>query len=255
VTGRARGFTLIEVLVGIALLSAFLGGVYTVAIGTLQAKKKIQELAAVYTAGPKILDIVDRDIRFTYIYGVKDLKALKAQRQTVGGRDATILDFVTTANSKGTLEVDDRVVRSDVTEVGFRLRESDEFPGLLELYRREQFFFDDEPKKGGQYFLVYDRVRSFRIDFFEKPDEGETSSSLAEDEGLEEWDSEEKEGLPHAVKITLVLGTPPELGTNVEEDEREFLFVRWVLLPTGYDEVPEAEPGGDGDGQNPPGPR
>ena len=42
-----RGLTLIEVLVGLVLLSSFIGGIYTVAIGTMEARKKIQEVAAV----------------------------------------------------------------------------------------------------------------------------------------------------------------------------------------------------------------
>ena len=47
-----RGLTLIEVLVGLVLLSSFIGGIYTVAIGTMQALKKIQEL---YSRSPQLL--------------------------------------------------------------------------------------------------------------------------------------------------------------------------------------------------------
>jgi type II secretion system protein J len=227
---RQRGFTLIEVLVGIALLSALLAGIYAVAIGTLQARRKIQELSAVFTAGPRILDVIDHDIRFSYIHDVKDLKAFKAQRRSVEGRDATILDLVTTTNSKGTIEVDGRLLRADVTEIGYLLRGN-------ELYRREQFLFDDDLRKGGKYFLVYDRVRSLTIDFHGAPDDGATTSSIAAEEGFEEWDSGDQQGLPRAARITLVLGPPAEVSRNLEEDDREFLFVRWVLLPSAYDKA------------------
>ena len=84
------GFTLIEVIVGIALLAAFMSGVYTVAIGSMKAKRKIQEMSAVFTAGPAILDLIERDIRGAYISGVKDFKAFKAQRQIVGDEESVV---------------------------------------------------------------------------------------------------------------------------------------------------------------------
>jgi prepilin-type N-terminal cleavage/methylation domain-containing protein len=245
---RRAGFTLVEVLVGITLLAVFLTGVYTVAIGTLRAKQRIDETAAIYTAGPEILDLIDRDLRGAYFHGVAEMKAMKAQRTSVGGTEVTIIDFVTTTNSKISREVDDREVRSDVTEIGYRLRRNDDFPGLLELYRREQFFFDDDLLKGGDYYLVYDRVRSLTLDFFERPEDDATASSIAADEGKEEWDSEDQKGLPRAVRIVLELGPPAELTSDLENDERFYRFVRWVMLPTSFDrEPPGADDSGPGD--------
>jgi prepilin-type N-terminal cleavage/methylation domain-containing protein len=239
------GFTVVEIMVGITLLAVLLTGVYTVAIGTLQAKRVIDETSAIYTAGPEILDLLDRDLRGAYYYGVADGKAMKAQRTNVGGTEVTIIDLITTSDSKITKEVDDREVRSDVTEIGYRLRRNDDFPGLLELYRREQFFFDDDPLKGGDYYLVYDRVRSIVIDFFEHEKEGETTSSIAKDEGKEDWDSEDDGGLPRAVRITIELAAPEKAGEPDEGDERYYRFVRWVLLPNAFDRMPA---GGDDTG-------
>ncbi len=253
-------FTLIELLVGITLLAVFLSGVYTVAIGTLQAKRMIDQTAAIYTAGPEILDLLDRDLRGAYYHGVADNKAMKAKRTSVGGTEVTILDLITTTNSKITKEVDDREVRSDITEVGYRLRRNEEFPGLLELYRREQFFFDDEPLKGGDYYLVYDRVRSIVLDFFEQQEEGRTTSSIAATDGKESWDSQDAEGLPRAVRITLELAPPVELGADLETDDRFYRFVRWVMLPNAFDQAPSGDddtgpPGpGPGNGDRGPGP-
>ena len=240
------GFTLIEVLVGLALLSALLGGIYTVAVGSMVAKRTIQESAA----GPEILDLIERDLRAAYISGVKDRRAFKAQKQAVGGADVTILDLVTTTNSKVSVEIDKEWIRSDVTEVGYRMKTSSDFPDFLELYRREQFFFDDEPLAGGQYYLVYDRLISLKLTFFEAPDPNSTSSSRADTEGYEDWDTEDKEGkLPQAVKVVLVLASPPELLRPGAQDEAQYTFVRWVLLPNGFDKEPKAT--GDTDTGNP----
>ena len=125
---RERGFTLIEILVGLTLLLLFVTGIYTVAIGTLEARRRIDESAAIYTAGPKLLDLIEADLRGAYVAGVQDLESFKATRESVSGVEVTHLDLVTTTNSKGFIDVDDRQVRSDVTEVGYRLRRNDDFP-------------------------------------------------------------------------------------------------------------------------------
>lgn len=249
-TRSSRGFTLIEVLVGLVLLAAFIGGIYTVVVGSLVAKRKIDETAATYTAGPKILDLIERDLRHVLASGVKDNRFFKAQKQSVGGRDVTTFDMVTTTDSKVAVEVDDELTRSDVTEVGYRLKTSEDEPDMLDLYRREQFLFDDELVKGGQYYLVYDRVRSLKLSFFEDPNTGKTTSSLAKDEGFEEWDSEDKGVLPQAVKIELVLGPPAVTEGQAVTPDTEYRFVRWVTMPTAFDKAPQAtndqENGGNG---------
>ena len=237
-----RGLTLIEILVGLVLLSSFIAGIYTVAIGTMQARKKIQEVSAVYTAGSEILDLIEKDLRGAYIHGVKDKKAFAARMNTVNGEKCTVVDLVTTTNSKNYVEVGGEFVRSDVTEVGYRMKESDDFAGFAELYRREQPFFDDDPLKGGEYYLVYDRVVSMYMEFFEKPDEdSSSSSSAAEETGEEEWESDAEKGLPFAARITLVLGDPAELADNPEKSDRRRKFIRWVIFPTAYDEEPKRD--------------
>ncbi|MEN8152135.1 MAG: prepilin-type N-terminal cleavage/methylation domain-containing protein [Planctomycetota bacterium] len=248
-----RGLTLIEVLVGLVLLSSFIGGIYTVAIGTMQARRMIQEVSAVYTAGSEILDLIEKDLRGAYFHGVKDMNAFAAKMDSVNGEKCTVIDLVTTTNSKNFVEVNDEFVRSDVTEVGYRMKESDDFAGFAELYRREQPFFDEDPLKGGEYYLVYDRVVSMYMEFFEKPDEeSSTTSSASEESGDEEWDSADKKALPFAARITLVLGEPAEIQENPEQSEVRRKFVRWVLFPTAYDEEPKEDDAGPNGPGNPP---
>jgi len=80
------------------------------------------------------------------------------------------------------------------------------------------------------------------VEFFEKPEEDtSTTSSASDEEGEEEWDSAEKKALPYACRITLILGAPPELADNPEEDETRHKFVRWVMFPTAYDDQPKQD--------------
>ena len=65
---------------------------------------------------------------------IEDLRAFKAQTESRAGIDVTTMDMVTTVDSKVSVDVSGERVRSDVTEVGYRVRESDDYPGVLELF-------------------------------------------------------------------------------------------------------------------------
>jgi len=88
---------------------------------------------------------------------------------------------------------------SPLTEVGYACRVNDEDSDYLELWRREDYFVDDKPTDGGHYTLVYDRIRTFRLRYYPIPEEAQVK------EGLEEWDSGLKKGIPYAIRVR---GTP-----------------------------------------------
>ena len=57
-------------------------------------------------------------------------------------------------------------MRSDVHEVGYRLRPNPTDDDFLEIYRREDFGVDDEPFDGGNYTFLHDRVKRFDVQVF-----------------------------------------------------------------------------------------
>lgn len=236
----ARGFTLVEVLVGALVLGIFISFVYGAALSAFQVREVVQSTTAAITTGSVAVDIVARDLECALLRPFEGGDAFKAEDE---GADRARLDFVTTTDSRGQEEFHKVLLRSDVTEVGYRTRTGDD--GLV-LYRREQFGVDDKPLEGGDWFKVADGVKTFRIEWFEKdPSEDQAAGPV---EGLAEWDAKGKHRLPRAAKITLVLegqsSDPAKADTK-----SEFRFTRWVVLPGADDTLPEPpQPGGGGGG-------
>jgi len=240
------GFTLIEVLIGALILAVFVTFVYGAVVSAFQVRAVVQSTTSALARGTMAVEIVARDLEGAFVKPIEEGDAFKAEDDA--GR--TVLNFVTTTDSRRQEEFDRRLLRSDVTEVGYRCRQGE---GGLVLYRREQFGVDDRPLEGGDYYKVADAVKEFTIEWFEKDpsDEGGDEDKDAE----KSWDAKEKKKLPRSGKITLVLegrSTDPERS----EELVEYSFTRWVVLPGADDKEPKAQQPqqpGPGGNNNPPG--
>ena len=106
------------------------------------------------------------------------------------------LDFVTARTARASRAREDNRsedparVRSPRSATRCAQRDDGKY---LELWRREDFFVDDDPTEGGQYTLIYDRIRSFELTYFDRPERG---SGPTNSEGIEEWDSRISAGSP-----------------------------------------------------------
>lgn len=248
VTSGERGFTLVEVLVGAMLLGIFISFIYGVVVSAFQVRRVIQTSTSALAQGTLAVELVARDLQGAMWRPMKDFDAFKAEED---GTDRSRIDFVTSTNSRREEEIDTRVLRSDISEVGYRTRETDNGLGL---YRREQFAVDSKPLEGGDYYRIVSGVTEFRLEWYEEdPSKG---GGDEEEQALDAWDAKEKKKLPRACRITLVLegnstdpARPDELTT--------FKFTRWVVLP-GYGDIDPPDPnagnnGGENNGGNNPG--
>ena len=153
------------------------------------------------------------------------LAPLKREKAALSSGPA--LSTVSTKSSpSGRRTDDDR--ESYLTEVGYACRPHPSHGQWLELWRREDYFVDSKPTEGGFYTLVYDKIRNFRLRFFPIPEEA------TEKQGLEEWDSAQKKGIPYAIllKIEFDVNEPDE-GETYEPDDIDPIH-RIILLRGGY---------------------
>jgi prepilin-type N-terminal cleavage/methylation domain-containing protein len=242
---RERGFTLVEVVVGALVLGIFVSFVYGAVVSAFRVRNVVQSTTSAMSRGTMAIEILARDIESAFSRPIEENEYFKAEED--GGR--AVLDFLTTTDSRRQEEFDRRLLRSDVTEVGYRIRQGE---SGYTLYRREQFGVDDRPLEGGDYYKVIDGVKEFTIDWFEK-DPSEEGGDEDRD-AVTEWDSKEKKKLPRAGKIVLILDGKSSDPEKAEETV-EFRFTRWVVLPGSHDKEPKAEapPGGSPPGGNPPG--
>lgn len=231
----ARGFTLIEIMVTIFLVALIVTFVYQMLANAIRSRDEIRD----GLEGPKletaILDEIIRDLRFVY-FRAGQLPAdagFWGRDRKVAGREADRVDFLTCRRSRlAQLEdTNQSLVNAPLIEVGYACRDSEKYPGLIELWRREDYFVDDDPTDGGRYDLVYDKLWVFNLQYY-PPGEDRTQNDAA----LEEWDTKVQHKLPYAIVVTMEYYVlPPAEGRNREPPTGR---VRRIVLLTPARSVP-----------------
>jgi prepilin-type N-terminal cleavage/methylation domain-containing protein len=269
-TRRAAGFTLVELLVTVAITGIVLSSVYGIVVSTLVARDRIDEASETDELGPAILDLIEADLRGLFPYDVDGLRIFRGRDATLGGEDADSIDLVTTTTATIPEEATDgSLLRADVCEVGYRVKESEDNPDFRELWRREQNHLDADPMKGGTYQKLTGRLRGLDLRYLVASETATIGAPPTIDEERE-WDSSQSGLLPVAVKITLALDLfPGKVDADVDPDYvKRYLktYVRTIPLERDLLETASLRPlspaaaqaGGDGGpagpgGDGPPG--
>lgn len=224
------GFSLVEVLVTIAIMGLMLTAVTQMLTSVRFARDIVHNEQEEYLAGPAILDQLERDLQAIYVTNLLLADHLKIEDKVVGGMDADRLDFVCTTDNLVWQNLGDRQVRADVNEVGYCLRSNPRDNDFLEIYRREGFGVDTDPHTDGVYIFMHDRVRAFNIEVF--------SENGPEDmlDPLEEWGQDESDpdlqGLPAFLRVTLEIELEPRLLRETMLLSKQLkTYVRVINLP------------------------
>ncbi len=187
-----RGFTLVELMLAILLLAVMMSIVYGVVVSTVQAAHRIEEITVGTETGPSILARLREDLEAAILPGKDgDFFAGFDRRGTASG-DRDRVDLVSAVMAYGPERDGEEAVFHGVNEVGYQVIDSQVDPSVGVLYRREDYFLDAEPLKGGRLTELYDRVRHFDLKYWD----GENWK--------DDWSMKREKGkLPQAVKIEL----------------------------------------------------
>ena len=224
------GFTLVEVLLTLLIMGGIMVAITQILTAARTSRDTIHNIQETQLAGPAILDLIERDLRGIFVYDRTRANHLRVKNRVMLGLDGDSLDFVTTTDGLVMHEEDGRFVRTDVNEVGFRLRQSESSDQFLEIYRREGYGVDEDPFEGGNFQFLHDRVKGFDVQCFaaDGPDE----------EPVDEWGSgkdDETVGLPARIEVTLTLELAPRLVNEqlriVPIDRRTVVYRREIRLP------------------------
>lgn len=189
-SGIRSGFTLIELMLSVLILAIMMSIIYGVVVSTVTAAKRVEEITASSEIGPAILTQMRTDLEAAFL-PKPDGEYFVGTKSSGGGVARDRINFVSGVIAYGP-EYDSEESRfHSVNEVGYQLIESRKEQGVAILYRREDYFIDADPLKGGRLTELYDRVRSFSLRFLE----GETWRG--------DWNSKTQKGLPKAVEIEL----------------------------------------------------
>ncbi len=230
---RESGFTLIELTIAIGLLATIMGLMYQTLSGTIENRNIVQDSLRGPKVANSILAQIFKDFRYIYWGGFVGDTGFRGKAVRLAGMDADRVSFITARRTRtvGSEEDGRRATRereSPLTEVGYACRPHPQHSQWLELWRREDYFVDQKPTEGGFYTLVYDKIRNFRMRFYPKPEEA------VDREGLEEWDSAQKKGIPYAILLKIQFDvSEAEEGTEYEPDKIDPIH-RIILLRGGY---------------------
>ncbi len=190
---RTQGFTLVELMLSILLLAIMMAIVYGVVVSTVDAAHRVEEINQASEVGPALLSQIREDLEGAFL-PAKDAEGFVAipRKGSTGDRDR--LDFVTSRMAYGARKDGEDPAFHSVNEVGYQMLDGrpGTDPNVGVLYRREDYFIDNEPLRGGHLMELYDRVQHFHLEYYN----GEN--------WLPDWNSKrEKNKLPEAVRIEL----------------------------------------------------
>ncbi|GDY03410.1 hypothetical protein LBMAG49_27390 [Planctomycetota bacterium] len=207
-----HGFTLIEILLAVAITAMIMLLVGTSFTATLEARAVIEELSESTEAGPRILAMIERDLRNIWTFDVKKNAVLVGRNKDIGSFEADRIDLLTSSDSIGyVLDAQNRQRSTNICEVGYWLKPNPRYRDLMEIWRREDPMIDGDLLTDGRFQLIHDRIKSFKITYFR--------SLGFEAEELNEWDSSLDSALPRRLKIEFVLERKQGSRNVVNETE------------------------------------
>jgi prepilin-type N-terminal cleavage/methylation domain-containing protein len=228
-TQKNAGFTLVEVLLTLLIMSGILLALTQLLTAARRSKDTIHNIKEHQLAGPAILDLIEADLRGLFVYNRTRVNHISIENDVMSGLDSDRIDFITTTDNLALRFEDDVPLTYDINEAGYCLRPNPSYDEFLEIYRREDASVDDEPFSDGVFQFLHDRVKGFNIKVYEEdgPDA----------EAEEQWGSEGSEniGIPAWLEIELTLELAPRLAREqilfVSRDRSTVTYHRVIRLP------------------------
>jgi general secretion pathway protein J len=163
---RARGFTLVEVLIAVAI-TAVIGAMALGAFGrSAAARQAVEEQDERIGGARAALTRMAREITAAFLSDHFDRSRFRDRPTVFKGRDGgdrdTVL-FATMAHVRGIRDARE----SDQSVVEYSVDADPDFPGAYALFRREKVRIDDEPDRGGVRTLLLHHVTGLDVDYWD----------------------------------------------------------------------------------------
>jgi type II secretion system protein J len=192
----SEGFTLLEVLVSMAILVIIMGVLYSAYTTNVEAIQIARQNGEVHQMARIVLDRMTKDLESALIQlnvpSEKIKLGLVGEEREMDGRRADRVDFTTVTH----LALSEMGPSSDLCEVGYFLEEDSE-DHVLVLMRRDDSRVDEDFTKGGSLVEMARNVLEFKITY--QDSSGQESDTWNTVEGTP------GSGLPVLIKVRLVL--------------------------------------------------
>ena len=212
---RARGLTLIEVLVAMVIIAIVSTLLYTGFVQTAHNKQRIESELDRYHEILSGLDRIVRELSMAYVSAhINPNPALQMINTCFVGTDSgkgARIDFTSFSHVRLYRDAHE----SDQNELSYYIDQDPHNPNDSALVRREQRRIDEDPRQGGQVEVLIENVKGFELGYFE----------TLTGEWLSSWDATQAamqpNRLPAQVRIKLIVpnlrGKGPDqvFGTRV----------------------------------------
>jgi type II secretion system protein J len=192
-----KGFTLLEVLVSVAILAIIMAAIYSAYVSNVEAIQIARENGQVHQTARIVLDLMTKDLQSalteTGVPSETTSLGLIGKTEERDGRRMDRIDFTTLTH----MALTEQGPNTDLCEVGYRVVTDEEQEDMLVLVRRDDSSPDEDLTEGGSVEELARNIVEFKITY--------------EDSGGEErdnWGTEgtgETSGLPLLVKVRFVL--------------------------------------------------
>jgi general secretion pathway protein J len=206
VSSGVSGFTLVEVLIAIAILALISTLIFTSFSSLKRSKDGIRRVSERYREGRLAVARINRELQSAYVskHLPIDPNMIQIKSAFVGqpGSPADRLDFLSFSNQR----LDRNARESDQAEIGYHGLENEKQRGVTDLVRRVDTSPDLDPDKGGRVQVLASDIDLFDLQYLD-PLLGQW---------IEEWDTSQAvhqlDRMPLQVRIMLVLNG----GSRVE---------------------------------------
>lgn len=218
-----RGFTLVELLVAIAVLAMVSMLIYGAFAGMRRSKEGVERINDRYREGRLAMARIARELQSAYLSAHVPINEQLTVQRTIfkgtRGSPADRIDFTSFAHRR----LDRDSADSDQAEVSYFGSEDPERPGVLDLVRRVSSNIDLEPERGGRVEVLATDIDLFDLEYLD-PMTGQWS---------ETWDSTSSIGqqnrMPMQVRVILVLNGGRR--SAIDRGQRPIKLVTKVDLP------------------------
>jgi general secretion pathway protein J len=222
--GSERGFTLIEVLVSLGVVSMIAVAIWAATSQTARTRQVVEESHDKHHQIRVAFDMLARDLSSAFLS--LNRAQLEPTHDTVFiGEDhgeTDRVDFAAFTHERRYFDVKE----SDQCEVGYFLAPDKENPEQMNLVRRESPTLDTEPLEGGQLLVLAEDVTVFDLQYFD----------AVMNEWQDAWDTTEATGqanvLPMQVRIRIV--ARDRRGDDVAYATQVPIPMRTPILKEGY---------------------
>ncbi len=212
-----KGFTLIEILLAIAILAAMGTLVYGTFARSYDGKVFVEEMMDKDQQIRVALTRMTRELGSAYIIGGTHQNAQEIRVKTIfkGEPESAFHRLTFSSFNNQVLHKDAK--ESDQMEITYFVAEDEEHPSQMNIMRRRDSSIDDEPEEGGYVDVLLENIKGFQIEYW----------SDREEEWKDEWDTESEEfrnRLPRYIKMKIIM-------SDIDNTEKTFLAQAKIELP------------------------